>query len=96
MAQINKMHCDDPMEMIVGNALLAAKIDFYHESMNKGQKLDFLLPLSGVYIECKQFPTERTGQQIAEIANVIVIQGRAAAAYFAALLGATDAPTAGG
>lgn len=88
------MTTTDPIELIIAGALTSAKIDFLHESENKNQMLDFYLPSAGTYIECKQFATERTGPQIAHIANVIVIQGRQAAECFAALVsqGANSAP----
>ena len=80
------MHTNDPIERIVAAALLGAGIPFIHESQNKSQCLDFVLPDSGVYIECKQFPTGRTSAQIAPFPNVIVIQGRDAAHAFAAMI----------
>ncbi len=73
----------DPIELIVADALTKAGIPFVHES--DGAELDFRLA-SGVLIECKQFATDRTSAQIAPYPNVIVIQGRAAATAFAAML----------
>jgi hypothetical protein len=80
------MTTDDPMEMIIADGLKRAGISFVHESDNKSQSLDFSLPDFGVYIECKQFPTDRTSAQIAPFPNVIVIQGRASAYAFASLI----------
>lgn len=80
------MTTDDPMELIIADGLKRAGIRFVHESDNKSQCLDFSLPDFGIYIECKQFPTERTSAQIAPFPNVIVIQGREAAHTFAKLI----------
>jgi hypothetical protein len=80
------MHTNDPIERIVATTLTGAGICFVHESDNKSQCLDFVLLDSGVYIECKQFPTDRTSAQIAPFPNVIVIQGRDAAHAFAAMI----------
>jgi len=87
------MHTDDPLELIIADALSSAGIKFVHESDNKEQNLDFLLPDSGIYIECKQFPTGRTSAQIAPYPNVIVIQGRHAAKCFAAMINSVREPT---
>lgn len=80
------MHTDDPMEIIIADGLKRAGIRFVHESENKSQSLDFSLPDHGVYIECKQFPTDRTSAQIAPFPDVIVIQGRTAARLFVSLI----------
>lgn len=80
------MTTDDPIELIVAAGLRLAGMPFVHESDNKKQNLDFYLPNVDVYIECKQFPTDRTSAQIAGFSNVIVIQGRRAAETFVSLL----------
>lgn len=80
------MTTTDPIELIVADGLRKAGVAFVHESDNKGQMLDFYLPQQQVFIECKQFSTDRTAAQIAGIPNVIVVQGRIAAETFAALL----------
>jgi hypothetical protein len=80
------METTDPIELIVAEGLGRAGIRFTHESDNKSQGLDFLLPDFGVLIECKQFPSDRTGEQIAQFSNVILIQGRAAALAFVKLI----------
>lgn len=80
------MTTDDPMELIIADGLKRADIRFVHESDNKSQSLDFSLPDFGVYIECKQFPTDRTSAQIAPFSDVIVIQGRAAAHLFVSMI----------
>lgn len=84
------MTTDDPIELIVADALSKAGIKFIHESENKSQSLDFSLPDFGAYIECKQFPTDRTSKQIAPFPNVIVIQGREAAMMFAQMISSSS------
>lgn len=79
-------HISDPIERIVAEALTAAGIRFEtHYGVHHGAP-DFLLPDHGVYIECKQFYTERTAKQMASVPNVIVIQGRKAAEAFASMI----------
>ena len=80
------MNTDDPIEMMIADGLALAGIRFVHESDNKSQNLDFYLPDDDVYIECKQFPTDRTSAQIGGYPNVIVIQGRKAARKFCELI----------
>ena len=81
-----RANISDPIERIVAEALTAAGIRW--TAGNNQQRLDFHLPDLGIKIECKQFPTPRTAAQIADEPNVIVVQGRAAAKWFASLLGA--------
>lgn len=80
------MSITDPIEFIIAKSLLAAGVKFVHESEDKGQKFDFFLPGYGLYIECKQFSTPRTSEQIKDREDVIVIQGKHAANQFACLL----------
>jgi hypothetical protein len=83
------MNTTDPVELIVATALTNAGIAFTHESDNKRQTLDFHLVDFGVDIECKQFPSKRTAAQIVDHPNVIVIQGRKAAEWFAKMISAS-------
>lgn len=78
----------DPIEATIECALLDAGIQFIRDGApgNQDTGLDFLLPESGVYIECKQFHTERSNEQLARADNVILIQGRDAAHAFARML----------
>lgn len=48
--------------------------------------LDFYVPSLDLYIEVKQFSSDRTARQIAGLTNVILIQGIPAAMAFAALI----------
>jgi hypothetical protein len=89
------MHTDDPIELIIADGLRRAGIRFVHESDNKSQALDFSLPDLGVYIECKQFPSVRTSEQLAEFPNVILIQGRVAAWAFATMIAKHGASAVG-
>jgi hypothetical protein len=75
----------DPIERIVADGLDAAGIAYVHEdATTKG--LDFRLVASGVFIEVKQYHAARIATQMARDPNVIAIQGRAAAEWFAAML----------
>lgn len=74
----------DPMEKIIAEALVRADIEFVSPCMKTG--LDFKLA-GDVYIECKQFHSERISEQMTRAENVIVIQGMQAALRFAAMLG---------
>lgn len=77
----------DPIEIIVADALDKVGIQYTHESQNKQQGFDFKLTYSGVHIECKQFPTDRTERQLLMTNDIILIQGRAAAIAFADMIG---------
>lgn len=57
-----------------------------HRNDDAGSGLDFVLDGVNVYIECKQFHTPRIAEQTSRVENVIVIQGKAAAEMFAAML----------
>jgi len=48
--------------------------------------LDFYLPNSRVWIECKRFHADRVVKQLGRHDNVILIQGRQAANTFASLV----------
>jgi hypothetical protein len=78
----------DPVELIVENALKAKGIRFIpqNEPGNKTKGLDFYLPLYDTYIECKQFHTVRSNEQLKRAERVILIQGMGAALCFAEML----------
>lgn len=76
----------DPIEDIIATALTEAGIHFLCEDEHDGPPLDFLLTESGVFIECKQFHSQRIGAQMNKAANVIAIQGREAALMFARMI----------
>ena len=78
---------DDPIERATKEALQSAGVRFEcNVRATNGRFLDFYLPDFDLYIEVKQFHSERITTQIAGLENVIVIQGRPAAAAFRALL----------
>ena len=89
----------DPIERIIADALALAGIAFKHEmhpdriAEEKAQNaangqglrrsvLDFKLE-NGPYIEVKQYSSDRSNKQLATHPNVILIQGRLAAYWFA-------------
>jgi hypothetical protein len=78
-------HFADYLELAVARNLTRLNIRFIHESENKSQMLDFYLPDNDVYIEVKQFHTERVINQLASQENVILLQGRKAIHYFNSL-----------
>ena len=76
----------DPIEGIVGSALSVRGVRYVCDGDGDTKALDFYLPDFGVYIEVKQFHTERVSEQMTRDPNIIVIQGRAAAEAFASLI----------
>lgn len=77
----------DPMENLVLLALEQFGIPFTKDvHVPGGRQLDFYLSTLDVYIEVKQFHTPRTSEQMAQVANVIVLQGRPAVEFFVSLL----------
>lgn len=70
----NQIHFSDHLEQEIAALLERAGIDFIHES--QGAALDFYLPGYDVYIEVKQFYSDRAIRQLANYDNVILIQGR--------------------
>ena len=77
----------DPVEKIIAEALTAKGIRFIHNGHGEitEKNLDFYLPDYDVYIECKQFHTDRSSEQLKRHPNVILIQGMEAAKLFAIL-----------
>jgi len=73
-----KAEITDPVEKIIADA-------FGLEPNNDETALDFRLP-NGVYIECKQFHTERITKQMARADNVIAIQGVKSAQTLASMV----------
>lgn len=86
-----KTRFNDPIERTIAEALEASGIEF---KPNPENHLDFELPrhelfsnsVVPVYIECKQFHSDRIAEQCSRADNVIVIQGAEAAKLFASLL----------
>jgi hypothetical protein len=70
-----KIHFTDHLETKVADALNHVGIEFIHESENAEQVLDFYLPFFDVFIEIKQFHSDRISKQMSSKENVIAVQG---------------------
>lgn len=65
------------MERIIERHLIAAETRYETEMENEA-RLDFYLPDHGLYIEVKQFHSDRIADQMKRAPNVIAAQGRPA------------------
>ena len=73
----------DTLERMVEKALSEAGIQYVPDRAGGSRAgLDFYLPDLDVHIEVKRFHSERTAEQIARAANVILLQGERAALMF--------------
>lgn len=79
----------DPVERVIANALDARGIRYVVDGEGDTKQLDFYVPEWKVYIEVKQFHTDRVAEQMSRADNVIVIQGMQAAFVFAELIDPT-------
>ncbi len=82
----------DLYERQIGEALFDAGIAFTHESEVIGQRLDFHLPEHDIYIEVKQYHTERIlasrgNAQMKLDDNIILVQGKKAVQIMVELIG---------
>lgn len=79
----------DPVEERIANILSSLCIEFKRNVVApNGRNLDFHVLKPDVWIECKQFFSDRTNEQIAGLDNIILIQGiKAAEAFVDMLLG---------
>ena len=84
------MKIKDPIERVVAAALDSTGL-WYQQGKSDGEA-DFILPGLNLEIECKQFYSERAVRQLAGKENIILIQGKAAAAGFSSLLASGLAP----
>lgn len=75
----------DPMEKMIRDALDTRGIA-YREGGRNDARLDFYLPDADLYIEVKQFHTDRIAEQMSRAENVIVAQGRNAVAALARMI----------
>lgn len=75
----------DPVEQIVRQGLIDSGVRFIEEC-NETHQLDFGLPDHGLLIEVKQFHSDRISEQMSRSPNVIAVQGRQAAEFFASAL----------
>ena len=73
---MRKINYADYLEQMIGDALQEKGVFFTHESEVIGQRLDFHLPVSNVYIEVKQFYSEICSDQLMNHENVILLQGK--------------------
>lgn len=82
-------HYADHLEKLVGDSLTEARINFDHESeggIAAEFGLDFYIPAADVFIEVKQYHSDRIAKQTARANDVIVLQGENAVKLFATLL----------
>lgn len=77
-----EIHYSDHLERMLGDTLTELNIPFIHESQGNGSRLDFYLPRSKVYIEVKQFHSDRVLNQLKSKDNIILLQGRGAVLAF--------------
>lgn len=79
----------DPLERVVAEALRAAGHDFkledHPDRRAETPRLDFLLD-NGLRVEVKRFHTPRLLRQLASAENVILLQGKGAVEWFAAMV----------
>lgn len=64
---------NDPVERAVEALLKDGGVKY---ERHNSARLDFYLPDFDIYIECKQFPTERIVEQLGRAECVVVIKGR--------------------
>ena len=81
-----KKHITNPQEIQIKEILESKGIDYVHESQNNGSRLDFYIPKYNVYIEVKQYYSERSNSQLSSQDNVILIQGKDAISFFKLLI----------
>lgn len=83
---MRKLHISDFLEQAVADILTEKNISFIHESQNNGSTLDFFLPDYNIYVEVKQYHTDRVLTQLREQENVILIQGKKSVEFLKKLL----------
>jgi NMD protein affecting ribosome stability and mRNA decay len=83
---MRQVHFADHLEKKIAEAMDEVGIEFIHESENKEQGLDFYLPYFDVYIEVKQFHSDRISRQMESKDNVIAVQGRKSAELLCIML----------
>lgn len=72
---MRKIHFSDHLEKQLAEALENSGIEYIHESEKGNQNLDFYLPYFDLYIEVKQYHSDRISKQMSSKDNVIAIQG---------------------
>lgn len=73
----------DPIEKIIAEALDSRGFEYVCDGEGETKGLDFYLQRYDLYIEVKQFHTDRVAEQMSRAKNVICIQGEGAARAFA-------------
>lgn len=80
---------NDPVEKMIGDSLTAAGFEWQHEGhpdrRDDPVTLDFKI-VGGPHVEVKRFHTPRCERQLAQVENVILVQGIEAARWFSELL----------
>ena len=77
---------DDPIERMLAEGLDRAGVRYVREPHPLTRRLDFYLTDFQVWVEAKQFFTERVLDQLQRADDVILIQGRRAAQTFLDLI----------
>lgn len=76
----------DPVEIVIAEGLERAGIEYERKSENRFPHLDFYLPRLNIYIEVKQFHTDRIADQMSRVPDIIAIQGMKAAVIFVKMI----------
>lgn len=84
--ELKKLHISNSLELEVANVLTDNGIEFIHESQLPGQSLDFFLPQFNVYLEVKEYYSERSSKQLQRSDDIILIQGKKALYAFLAMV----------
>lgn len=82
----------DPLEKIIFYALAERKIMTVIDGAGDTKALDFYLPDEDVYIEATAYYTARKIEQASRVNNLILIQGKRAAEFFAMIASRPAAP----
>ena len=79
---------DDPVERIIEDFLIETGVSYIKDQRHPyaDRTLDFYLPTYDLFIEVKQFHTERAVKQLAGLTNVLLVQGIPAARALVKLL----------
>lgn len=81
----NSSQIEDLVEKPIAQMLERLGIEYEHDNI-KSSGLDFYLPSYDIYIECKQFFSERIYRQTRDKRNVIVVQGQDSATFLEQIL----------
>lgn len=76
----------DPCEFLIRNALAIAGYDFQENVKVDDRQIDFYIPDLDLYIEVKQYHSDRISSQMSKVQNIIAVQGLAACQQFAEIL----------